>query len=234
MQTKSVNTAKNNGSDHLPYEKFIHYGPEVLTESELLAIILRTGTRNKNALELAGEVLKRSGGYGPGILGLHHIPLKELQKIKGIGEVKAVKLKCIAELSIRISRARAKNGLLINNPGTVAAYFMEQLRHRQKECVWLLCLDAKGRISSECQISTGSVNMSVITPREIFQEALQKDAVHIILIHNHPSGDPTPSSSDKILTRDVLTAGKMLGIPLWDHIIIGDNRYLSFKEEGLL
>jgi DNA repair protein RadC len=218
----------------LPYEKFLQSGPESLTERELLAIILRTGTREKNALELAGEVLSLARYPREGLLGLYDVTLEELMQIKGIGLVKAVKLKCLTELSMRISRASAREGLMFNSPDLVAQYFMESLRHRTTECVILVSLDTKGRMIGEKKISDGSVRMSIVSPREIFLEALHARAVNILLVHNHPSGDPTPSRLDCELTQNVKQLGDMMDILLLDHIIIGDNRYTSFKELGYL
>jgi len=227
--------AKNKrNSENLPYEKFIEYGPQSLTESELLAIILRTGTKEKNALQLAEEILSLSQTNRTGLLGLYDLPLEKLMAVKGIGKVKAVKIKCIAELAMRINTASAKNGLIVHKPSTVADYFMEKLRHRKKECVVVACLDAKGQLIKEIDLTSGSVNMSLISPRDVFLEALRYEAVNIILVHNHPSGDPTPSSSDLQVTRCIAGMGQNLDIPLLDHIIIGDNCYFSFKEESCL
>ncbi len=217
-----------------PYEKFLAYGPEHLTESELLAIILRTGTSNTSAVELAEQVLELAKPPREGLLGLYDITLEELMQVRGIGEVKAVKLKCLTELSMRISRATASERMQCSDSGSVADYFMEQLRHKDTECVMLVSLDVKGQILKETLLSSGSVRMSLISPREIFLEALQDKAVNIILVHNHPSGDPTPSEADLVLTQSVKEMGDALEIPLLDHIIIGDNRYTSFKESDLL
>ena len=217
-----------------PYEKFLAYGPDHLTESELLAIILRTGTNNTSAVELAEQVLAMAKPPREGLLGLHDITLEELMQVRGIGEVKAVKLKCLTELSMRISRASARERMRCSDSGSVADYFMEQLRHKNTECVVLVSLDVKGQILKETLLSSGSVRMSLISPREIFLEALQDKAVNIILVHNHPSGDPTPSEADLVLTQSVKEMGDTLEIPLLDHIIIGDNEYFSFKEANNL
>lgn len=214
----------------MPYEKFLRFGPEHLTERELLAIILRTGTRDCSALEAAGQVLALARYPREGLLGLYDVSLEELMRIKGIGMVKAVKLKSLTELSMRISRASAKEGLRFDRASTVADYFMEKLRHRSTECVILVCLDAKGQMIRESKLSDGSVRMSLISPREIFIEALECRAVNLILVHNHPSGDPTPSGADRKLTGNLKELGDKLEIPLLDHIIIGDNRYVSFRE----
>lgn len=218
----------------LPYEKFDRFGAEALTERELLAIILRTGTKEKSALELAGEVLSLAKPPREGLLGLYDVTLEELMEIKGIGFVKAVKLKCLTELSMRISKSSIGEGLVFNSPDLVAQYFMETLRHKDTECVIVVCLDAKGRMIEEKKLSDGSVRMSLISPRQIFLEALHAKAVNFILVHNHPSGDPTPSRHDRELTQNLYKLGEMMDILLLDHIIIGDNRYSSFKELGYL
>lgn len=218
----------------LPYERFLRFGPENLTEAELLAIIIRTGTKDCNALQLAEQVLGLAKYPKEGLLGLYDVTLRELQGIRGIGQVKAVKLKCLAELSMRMSAATAKDGIHFNSSGQVADYFMEKLRHKRTECVVLVCLDAKGQLLSEQKLSDGSVRMSLISPREIFLAALSCGAVNILLVHNHPSGDPTPSRADIELTANVKELGDKMDIPLLDHIIIGDNRYTSFQEVSLL
>lgn len=218
----------------LPYEKFLRLGPECLTESELLAIILRTGTRDKSALELAQEVLALADPSREVLLGLYDIPLDRLMQINGIGQVKAVKLKCLTELSRRIASATARERVSLHEPCTVADYYMEQPRHRKTESVILVSVDARSRLLGDCVMSSGSATMSLISPREIFLEALRQQAVSIILVHNHPSGDPSPSRADVELTGQLVGMGQMLGIPLLDHIIIGDNEYMSFREKGLI
>ena len=230
MPEKNVQVNK----DGQPYERFLQFGAENLTEAELLAVILRTGTRDASALELAGKVLALSSYPREGLLGLHDVSIEELMEIRGIGMVKAVKLKCIAELSKRMSMAKAKDGICFTRADHVAEYFMEKLRHRDTECVYLLCLDAKGQLIREKKLSDGSVSMALISPREIFLEALKDKAVSIILVHNHPSGDPTPSTSDRELTDNVAKAGAQMDIPLLDHIIIGNKRYTSFREQKIL
>lgn len=224
MKKEKLNQAQ------LPYERFLRFGPESLTEAELLAIILRTGTREKSALQLAEEVLKLFRYPNDGLDGLYRVTLEELLGIKGIGEVKAVKLKCLAELSLRISQAAAQKGICFTKSGQVAAYFMERMRHKDTECTLLLCLDSKGQLLKESKMSEGSVRMALISAREIFMEALEWKAVNIILLHNHPSGDPNPSQSDIRVTLDIREMGDKMNIPLLDHIIIGDKSYISFME----
>lgn len=229
-KTEKANMTK--AASELPYEKFFRFGPENLTEMELLAIILRTGTKDNNVMQVAQEVMGLARYPKEGLLGLYDVTLDELMGIKGIGEVKAVRLKCLTELSMRMSVAKARKGLNFTSSGQVADYFMERLRHRDTECVVLVCLDAKGQMICERKLSEGSVNMSLISPREIFLAALESRAVNILLVHNHPSGDPTPSTSDRELTYNVKETGEKMGILLLDHVVIGDNCYTSFKEEG--
>ncbi len=225
---------EKNSNQDLPYERFQRFGAENLTEGELLAIILRTGTKDSSALELAKQVLAMASYPREGLLGLYDLTLEQLMEIKGIGKVKAIKLKCLTELSMRISSSVAKQGLCFTSPGGVAGYFMEKLRHKQTECVILVCLDAKGQLIIEKRLSEGSVRMSLISPREIFLEALHCKAVNILLVHNHPSGDPAPSAADMELTLNVKELGEKMDIPLLDHIIIGDNRYTSFREAAFI
>lgn len=217
----------------MPYEKFLKYGPESLSEAELLAIILRTGTKDCSSVELGRQILDLAASPHKGLLGLHHISVKDLMQIRGIGEVKAVKIKCLAELSMRMAKAENEPLLRFDAPRTVAGYFMEQLRHEEKEKVVLLCLDNKAQLLSQTVLSTGTVNASLISPREVFQYALKVQAVYIMLLHNHPSGDPKPSRQDMEVTKRLLQTGELMEILLLDHIIIGDNRYISFKEAGI-
>ncbi len=216
----------------LPYERFLRFGPENLTEAELLAVIIRTGTKEKSALQLAEQVLRLAKYPREGLLGLHEVSLEELEGIKGIGQVKAVKLKCIAELSVRMSTATASKGVRFTSSRQVAAHFMEKLRHRDTECVLAASLDAKGQLIREKKLSEGSVRSALISPRELFIEALDARAVNMLLVHNHPSGDPTPSRSDMEITSVIREMGEKMDIPLLDHIVIGDNRYVSFRESS--
>ena len=216
-----------------PYEKCLCYGAKSLSNAELIASILRTGTKGLNSLELARILLDSSCG-DDGLLNIHHLTLDKLKSIKGIGTVKAVQILCLSELAKRLAKATAKEGLVFTLPSTIADYYMEEMRHQKQEFMKLLMLNTKSMLIGETDISKGTVNASLISPRELFIEALEKEAVSIILIHNHPSGDPTPSSQDILLTKRVKDAGSLIGIELLDHIIIGNNCYKSFAEEKLL
>lgn len=227
-----TDSAECTGKEELPYERFLRFGADTLTEAELLAIIIRTGTKGKSALDTAREVLRLARYPREGLLGLQELTVEELEGIGGIGPVKAVKLKCLAELCRRMSRARISAGKNFTGPEQVAEYFMEEMRHRDTECVILVCLDSKGQMLCEKKVSEGSVNMSLISPREIFLAALEHKAVNILLVHNHPSGDPAPSEADKLLTCNIKDMGDRMGIALLDHVIIGDNCHVSFRENA--
>ena len=209
-----------------PYEKCLENGPESLSDAELLAVILRCGARGKTSLELAREILSLPGKE-EGLLGLYHCTRQELLQIRGVGEVKAIQLQCIGELSKRMAAAGARKGLCFHDPASIADYYMERLRHEDQEV--LLCMMLLG----EKEITRGTVNATMISPRELFLAALQFRAVHILLVHNHPSGIPEPSGDDITVTRQIRRAGEMLGITLLDHIIIGDHCYTSMLEQGI-
>lgn len=213
----------------LPYEKCEHHGAGALSDAELLAVIIKTGTSGMTVVELAQQLLARSPG---GLLNLYRMSLADLQKIPGIGRVKAIQLKCIGEISKRISMAQHLQGVHLDSARAVADYYMEQLRYEEREILLVSMYDAKCRLIGDEIISVGTVSASLVSPREIFIKAVAHHAVHIILLHNHPSGVPEPSIADKRVTEQVKLCGEMLGIHLSDHIIIGDNRYYSFKEQG--
>lgn len=223
---------KNLPLDSRPDEKLEFLGEAALTDAELLAIIIRNGFRGYNSVRLAEDIIKCGGDNG--LIGLCKLSLDELIKLKGVGRVKALQVKAIGELARRISKKTAKAALIMDNPKTVAHYFMEDLRHKDKECFMMLSLDGKGALIKESVVSIGTVNSSLASPREVYLEAVRNRAVSIILVHNHPSGNPSPSKNDLIVTRKMKDAGELLGITLVDHIIIGDNSYISLSEEKMM
>ena len=227
-------TMKELPPDSRPYEKCLRFGAEALSDAELLAVIIRTGSRGENSLELSKRVL--SASYPKeGLVGLMHLSLDDLISIKGIGRVKGVQLLCVGELSRRIWKRRLyEKSLSFHSPQDIADYFMEDMRHSEQEELMLMCFNTKQALVREAPLSRGTVNASMITPREVFLEALKCRAVNIILLHNHPSGNPSPSGDDIRFTENIKKAGEMIGIRLIDHIIIGDNSYISLKERGLL
>lgn len=228
---KNNKTVKDLPPLERPYEKCMEYGPESLSDAELLAVVLKNGTRDKSSVELAREIIGLNHQY-ESLAGIYQISYDELLSIKGIGKVKAVQIMCIGEIAKRISKAAAKERLHFQSPERIAGYFMEQVRYLTKEEVYVLLLDGKHGLIRETKLSVGTVNASLSSPREIFLEALRAQAVYVILIHNHPSGDPTPSNQDILLTKKIQKAGQLIGIGLSDHIIIGNQSYYSFRENG--
>ena len=216
-----------------PYERCIRHGVQSLSNRDLLAVILRTGAKGRNVLELAGDLLKLVPER-EGFTGIRRLSLDELSNVKGIGKVKAVQLKCLLEIARRMAREEAGEGSYFTSPSAVANYYMEDLRHEEQEVLLLLMLNQRGRLLKERYMFKGTVNASVISPREIFVEALAARAVQIILLHNHPSGDASPSQEDLNVTRRIKEAGQLLGIALTDHIIIGEHAYVSLREEHYL
>ena len=216
-----------------PYEKCEKNGTAMLSDAELLAVILRSGTKDQTAIDLATKVLSIDPFY-EGILGICHTSREELQKIPGIGKVKAIQILCIAELSKRLASAKVEDKISFHSPATIADYYMEQLRHLEQENLVVMFLDTKCHLIKDMTITKGTVNQSLISSREIFVEALRCDAVNIILIHNHPSGDCTPSRDDMASTLAISKAGKIIGINVLDHIIIGDRSYSSLRELKLM
>ncbi len=227
-------TMKELPQDERPYEKCLRGGPGALSDRELLAVIIRTGSRERTSLELSEQILSLGAG-GEGLLGLLHVSMEDLRQIKGIGMVKGIQLLCIGELSRRIWKRRAQENLqAFTSPQRIADYYMEDMRHLEQEEIRVMFLNTKQQLIRDHLLSRGTVSASVATPREILIEALRSLAVSMILIHNHPSGDPEPSRADLLLTRRVKDAAGLVGIPLLDHVIIGDRRYVSLREEKLM
>jgi DNA repair protein RadC len=216
-----------------PYEKCVLHGAGSLSDAELLAVVIRTGSQGERAVELARRVLYSIPGKCLG--GLYQTSLEQLQEIRGIGRVKAVQLLCLGELTRRmVHSCIPPQTLTCEEPEQVAAYYMSQMSFLETEEVRLLILDGKNALSHEVIVSHGSFNASYAAPREIYYYALKHKAVRLILLHNHPSGDPTPSQEDIMLTKRLSEVGNMIGIELLDHIVIGNNRYISFRKSGYM
>ena len=218
----------------LPYERFMERGPGSLTDAELLAIILRTGAKDVSATELAGRVLQLKDPDNPSLLSLYDLRREDLETLRGIGSVKAVKLLALAEISLRMNAQRHGRHLSFDDPASIAAVYMERLRHEKSEQALLLLLDCRLQLIREVVLTIGSTDMTLMPVRKIYEQALRESASGIILLHNHPSGDPSPSPEDLLVTEQIARAGKILDIPLLDHLIIGDLQYLSLQEEGYL
>jgi len=214
-----------------PYEKCAALGAGALTDAELLAVLIRTGTEGASSVELAHQILGVTGN-GEDLRNLYHTSLQQLMSIRGIGQVKAVQILCLCELARRLVRSERRENPRFIHAETVAEYYMEEMRHLEQEELRCVFLNTKCYLICDKVITRGTVNMSLISAREIFVEAVKCNAVNVILLHNHPSGDPTPSYGDISVTREVRRAGEILGITLEDHIIIGDRCYYSLKERG--
>lgn len=230
MDNKNKIKLKDLPANQRPYEKCELYGAESLSDAELLAVIIRSGSRNENSTALANRILCCNDGAG--LLNLHMMSVCDLKELEGIGKVKAVQLKCIAELVKRMANLKKQYGQELSAPDIIASIYMEEMRNLEIEVLKMILLDSKTRLIKDVIISTGTVNSSVASAREIYYSALKNGAVKIILLHNHPSGDPSPSREDIFVTNKIKEAGDIIGIPLLDHIIIGDNCYYSMKEAG--
>lgn len=189
---------KNLPESERPYERFQILGAEALSDAELLAIILKTGTKDYTALDLARDLLSECQGN---LLNLYEIGYEQLLERRGIGPVKATQLKAIAELSKRIARTGRGYHLSMNCPSSIADYYMEELRHRREEAFMAAFFDSKCKFLGDSVIATGSISYAYVSPMELFRKALLRNAVMIVILHNHPSGDPTPSTEDKKLTN---------------------------------
>ena len=216
-----------------PYEKCEQYGSRSLSDAELLAIIIRSGAKGKRALESAYSLLQLDPDH-PGLEGLMRSDTDQIRRIRGIGRVKAIQLEAVFELSRRISACGLTPGLRFTGPRSAADYFMSRLRGLQQEEVHMISLDTKNQLIRERTVTRGTVDRSLISPREVYIHALRDGAVSIVLVHNHPSGDCTPSSQDLESTLQIAQAGQLLGIRLLDHIVVGEHCFTSLYEQGYL
>ncbi len=215
-----------------PYEKLELYGAETLTNSELLAIIIKTGTRDETSVMLAQKILNLNQNKNQDLRFLQDISIKELMTIKGIGKIKAIQIKAIGELTKRLSKPINNMKIKIKSPKDIANLFMQELRYEKKEIMKLVILNTKNMVQKIINISLGATNSASVEPKEILLEAIKCQATKIILIHNHPSGDPTPSQADYRVTDRIYECADIMGIELLDHIVIGDGKYESILSRG--
>ncbi|MBB6214902.1 DNA repair protein RadC [Anaerosolibacter carboniphilus] len=214
-----------------PREKMIQFGVENLSNAELLAILIHTGTKEASAIELAQRILSYDQ---TGIHFLTNCTVEELSQIKGIGSAKACQLIAAIELGKRIAAAKATVRPCIKSPGDIVNIYMEEMRYYKKEYFKIVLLNTKNEIISSENVSIGSLNASLVHPREVFITAIKKSAASVVLLHNHPSGNPQPSKEDISITKRLAEAGKIIGIDVIDHIIIGNGTYTSLKEKDIL
>lgn len=214
-----------------PVEKLITFGAETLSNSELLAIILRCGTKGENILTLSNRVLSEINGLD----NIINVSLKELTLIKGIKNSKGAQIVALAELFRRFNTLRGSiNKIQINKPLDIVHLLQTEMRGLNQEILKLIVLDTKNKIIKVRDVFRGSLNSSIVHPREIYCEAIKCSGASIIMCHNHPSGDSTPSKEDINITLKIKEAGNIIGIKLLDHLIIGENNFVSLKEKGIL
>lgn len=211
-----------------PRERLLHYGPAVCSAAELLAIQLRIGNRERSALGLGELLLKEFGG----LRGVACASIEALSRVKGVGEVKAVQIMAAVEISKRLAVLSTEDRPTINSPQDVANLLMPELRDMKKEVLKSLLLDTKNKVMKVLTVSIGILDSSLVHPREVFKDAIVASSAAVIVAHNHPSGDPTPSLDDKRITQRLYEAGQLLGIELLDHVVIGDNSWISLKQIG--
>jgi len=217
--------------DERPREKLIKYGSKSLSNSELIGILLRVGSKKDTAITLGQKVLRENE---KGLLNLVNATPESLNKYHGISNAKAATLLAAVELGKRISTTKAEDTFKITSPQDVSALVMEDMRYYKKEYFKIILLDTKNKVIDIITISIGSLNSSIVHPREVFLEAVKKSSASIVLLHNHPSGEVQPSREDINITQRLIKAGEIMGIKVLDHIIIGDGKYLSFKEENII
>lgn len=214
-----------------PRERLLTLGASALTAAELLAILVGTGTRARDAASIAGSLLDVGGGT---LRGLARRPMGGLATVPGVGRAKAARLAAAFELARRLAAETREPGREVRSPADVHRWCGPQLRDLVVEEFHLLTLDAQNRITCQLLITRGILNGSLVHPREVFRAAIAEAAAGIILVHNHPSGTPAPSSEDRAVTVQLVEAGKLLDVPVYDHVIVGGDRYFSFAEAGLL
>jgi DNA repair protein RadC len=212
-----------------PRERLISAGADKLSEAELLAILLRVGVSGKSAVQLGQHLLERFGGLS----GIHRAPFEELVAEKGIGQAKAAQIKAAIELGRRLQQSKPEEQVTIGNPAQAAdlvKYDMQALDH---EVLRVILMDTRNQVLEIKEIYRGSVNTAQVRAADVFKAAVRKNATALIVVHNHPSGDPTPSPDDVAVTRELIKAGEMIDVKVLDHIIIGRGRHVSMKERGL-
>ncbi|MEK5173284.1 DNA repair protein RadC [Heyndrickxia sp. FSL W8-0496] len=213
-----------------PRERLVKHGARSLSNQELLAILLRTGTKDESVIQMANRVLQAFDGLRL----LKEASLEEIMKIKGIGFAKAVQILATIEIGRRIGNLTYNDRYIIRSPEDAANYVMNDLRFLSQEHFVCLYLSTKNQVIHQQTIFIGSLNASIVHPREVFKEAFRRSAASIICIHNHPSGDPGPSREDIEVTKRLVECGKIIGIEILDHLIIGDKKFVSLKEKGYL
>ena len=213
-----------------PRERLVQFGVGSLSNAELLAILLNTGTKNRTTLQVSEKLLAHFQNLGT----MGRSTVEELCEIDGIGEAKASKVLAAFELGRRVSKASPSNRRIIESPEDAAQFLMDEMRHLDREHFKALVLNIKNQVLRCIDVSIGSLNSSIVHPRELYKMVIRHNGAAVIVVHNHPSGDPTPSAEDIGITKRLAEAGRILGIELLDHVILGDGRFVSLKEYNLM
>jgi DNA repair protein RadC len=214
-----------------PRERLRSLGAAALTTSELLALLLGTATTGRSAIETASDMLLRAGGS---LRRLSQMPIASLTDLPGLGEVRALAVHAALEIGRRLAAESVDDGEPMRGPRDVWRFYAPRLEGLTVEEFHVAVLDSQHRLERDILISRGILNSSLVHPREVFREAIAERAASLVLVHNHPSGDPTPSADDRAVTSQLVSAGRLLDIPIQDHIVIGRGRFLSFAEAGML
>ncbi len=223
-------TIKELPKEERPRERLLKKGSKFLSTAELLALIISTGSRKRTAVELAKDLLSNFGG----LKGIIDLSCEELKEIKGIGTAKAAKISAAVELAGRITAIQDEKRDIINSPIKAVELLSSEMRFLKQEVLKAVLLNVKNRVIAVPEISRGGLSSSIVHPREVFREAIRRSSAAVILVHNHPSGDPTPSADDLNITKKLVQSGEIIGIKVVDHIIIAGDKYTSFKEENLI
>lgn len=210
-----------------PYEKLEMYGAHTLSNAELLAIIIKSGTKEESSIETAQKILSMKNKNSDNLRFIQDMSIEEFTSIKGIGRVKAIQLKAVGEIAKRLSRPIENSKVKISSPGDVANLLIDELRYEKREIVKVIILNTKNIVTKMVDICLGSNNSAILKPKDALIDAIKMGAPKIILVHNHPSGDPTPSKADIDFTKRLEQASSIVGIELLDHIIIGDSKFES-------
>ncbi|MDK1081997.1 MAG: DNA repair protein RadC [Anaerolineae bacterium] len=212
-----------------PRERLVALGPQALSNAELLAILLRVGVQGENAVQMGQRLLNKFKGLS----GIHRTPIEELIQEHGLGAAKAAQIKAAIELGRRLTSESPKERPTINSPGDAAALVEYEMSALEQEHLRVLLLDTRNHVMDIVEVYRGSVNSSQVRVGEIFKAAVRRGSTALIIVHNHPSGDPTPSPDDVTVTRAIVQAGKLLDVEVIDHLVIGQGKWVSLKEQGL-
>ncbi len=228
-ETKETYRINDMMDSERPREKMASLGPQALSNSELLAILIRTGLPGENAIQVGQRLLKHFGG----ITGIHRATFAEVKAQKGIGTAKAAQIKAAVELGRRLTLESPEERPSIHSPADAAALVQYEMSALEQEHLWVLLLDIRNRVLATIRLYKGALSSSQIRVGEVFRDAVRQNAAGIVVVHNHPSGDPSPSPDDVAVTRALVSAGKLLDIDVVDHLVIGQGSYISMKQRGL-